>query len=129
VEIQDAFHQIYSTDLEYVPACWKLCGDAHCCSFARYKAKFKLIARKPFQELPLLPGEYEFLASRGWLKQFGDYDHQVSSYSFGSRSMRIESNVSRRPSCACDHATRPTIYRLYSAVASPGCVMQPACFG
>ena len=59
--------RIYSTDLTFVPNCWKLCGDAHCCSFSRYKAKFRMIAKTPFQELPLLPGEYEFLAAKGWL--------------------------------------------------------------
>lgn len=108
-----AFEQIYATDLEYVPGCWKLCGDAHCCSFARYKAKFKLIAATPFQELPLLPGEFEFLKNKGWLQQFGDYAHNVVDYSFGPHSMRVESIVSKRPGCACDHATRPTICRLY----------------
>ncbi len=71
------FEQIYATDLVYVPECWKLCGDAHCCNFARYKSRFKMIGCTPFQELPLLPGEYEFLASKNWLNQFGEHDHVV----------------------------------------------------
>lgn len=108
-----SFEQIYATDLTYVPGCWTLCGDAHCCSFSRYKARFKLIANSSFQELPLLPGEFEFLHEKGWLKQFGDYEHRVSEYSFGNRTLRIEAIVSKRPNCACDHATRPTICRLY----------------
>ncbi len=107
------FEQIYRTDLVYVADCWRLCGDAHCCSFSRYKKRFKMIARAPFQELPLLPGEYEFLEARGWLGQFGDFDHKVVDYALETGSLRIESIVSRRPNCACDHETRPTICRLY----------------
>ena len=107
------FERIYATDLVYVPDCWKLCGDAHCCSFARYKSRFKMIARTPFQELPLLPGEYEFLATKGWLDQFGDHDHKVVEFSIDGYTLKAESIVSRKQSCACDHDTRPTICRLY----------------
>ena len=108
-----SFEKIYATDLVYVSNCWKLCGDAHCCSFARYKAKFRLIARTPFQELPLLPGEYEYLQAKGWLAQFGDHDHKVVEYPLDGGNLRVESIISRRPLCACDHDTRPTICRLY----------------
>src|SRR5262245_64791796 len=97
------FDEIYATDLRYVTDCWTLCGDAHCCSFSRYKARFRLIAQTPFQELPLLPGEYEFLASKGWLAQFGDYDHKVFEFVLDKRCMRVESIISRRPHCACNH--------------------------
>jgi hypothetical protein len=107
------YEQIYATDLIYVPGCWQLCGDAHCCSFSRYKARFKLIARTPFQELPLLPGEYEYLQGKGWLRHFGEYEHRVVEYPLGRRVVRVEAIVSRRLNCACDHATRPTICRLY----------------
>jgi hypothetical protein len=107
------FELIYRTDLVYVPDCWRLCGDAHCCSFSRYKERFKMIARTPFQELPLLPGEYEFLEAQGWLGQFGDFEHKVVEYALDAGVLRIESIVSRRPNCACDHGTRPTICRLY----------------
>jgi hypothetical protein len=107
------FDQIYGTDLVYVPDCWKLCKDAHCCSFQRYKARFRIIGAKPAQELPLLPGEYEYLEEHGYLEQFKDFDHRVLNYSFGSREIKIESIVSRRPNCACDHDTRTTICRLY----------------
>ena len=107
------FDKIYATDLVYVRNCWQLCGDAHCCSFARYKARFKLIARTPFQELPLLPGEYAYLRAKGWLDQFGDHDHKVIEYPLDSGTLKIESIVSRRPHCACDHDTRPVVCRLY----------------
>ncbi len=107
------FERIYETDLVYVPDCWQLCGDAHCCSFARYKKKFKILASTPFQELPLLPGEYEFLNSKGWLQQFGDYDHKIIEFPLKEYSLKIESIVSRKPNCACEHDIRPTICRLY----------------
>jgi len=109
----NVFDEIYATDLRYWQDCWKLCGDAHCCSFSRYKARFQLIARTSFQELPLLPGEYEYLASKGWLSQFGDFDHKVFEFPLNPGRMRVESIISRRPHCACDHDTRPTICRLY----------------
>ena len=111
--INARFERIYATDLVYVSDCWKLCGDAHCCSFARYKSNFKMIARTPFQELPLLPGEYDFLASKGWLEQFGDHDHKVVDFEVGKHTIHAESIVSRRMNCACNHDTRPTICRLY----------------
>lgn len=107
------FERIYAKDLVYVPNCWQLCKDAHCCSFMRYKKRFKIIARTPFQELPLLPGEYEFLDYKGWLKQFGDYDRKVIEFPIDGYTLKIESIVSRKPNCACDHDTRPTICRLY----------------
>ncbi len=108
-----SFERIYATDLVYVPECWKLCGDAHCCSFARYKSRFKMLARTPFQELPLLPGEYEYLKSRDGLKQFGDHDHKVVEFEIDGYRLKSESIVSRRPNCACDHDIRPTVCRLY----------------
>jgi len=118
LEMQNAnglpeYERIYDTDLVYVPDCWRLCGDAHCCSFGRYKSQFNMIARTPFQELPLLPGEYAFLESKGWLTQFGDHEHKVVSFPIEGYTLRAESIVSRRPNCACDHDTRPTICRLY----------------
>jgi len=107
------YEHIYATDLVYVPDCWRLCGDAHCCSFGRYKSKFNMIARTPFQELPLLPGEYAFLESKGWLTQFGDHEHKVVLFPIAGYVLKVESIVSRRPNCACDHDTRPTVCRLY----------------
>lgn len=72
-----------------------------------------MIARAPFQELPLLPGEYEYLASHDWLDQFGDHDHKVIEFPIDGHVLTIESVVSRKPNCACNHDTRPTICRLY----------------
>ena len=107
------FEEVYRTELVYVPDCWKLCGDAHCCNFSRYKKRFRMIARTPFQELPLLPGEFEFLASKGWLAQFEPFEHRAVEFPLDGYTLRAESVVSLRPGCACEHATRPTICRLY----------------
>lgn len=111
--IINSYDKIYETDLVYIRNCWTLCGDAHCCSFSRYKAKFNFIARSHFQELPLLPYEYEYLAHKGWLTQFGDFDHKVIDYPLDNWTMKIESIISRRPNCACNHETRPTVCKLY----------------
>lgn len=111
---EPAYGRIYDTDLVFEKDCWKLCGDAHCCSFSRYKSRFQVIARSPFQELPLLPGEHAFLQSRGWLDQFGDYTHKVVEFPIDGYELRVESIVSRRPvGCVCNHDTRPTVCRLY----------------
>ena len=61
LRFESVFETIYSTDLVYAPDCWKLCGDAHCCNFMRYKSKMSILGKNLFQELPLLPGEFEFL--------------------------------------------------------------------
>lgn len=107
------FARIYETDLVYESGCWQRCGNAHCCNFSRHKSRFKMIAKTPFQELPLLPGEYEFLARQGWLEQFGNHERKVIEFPIDGHVIRAESIVSRRQGCACDHATRPTICRLY----------------
>jgi hypothetical protein len=112
-ELKSIFDAIYQTDLVYESACWKRCGDAHCCNFGRYKQRFKLMAKTPFQELPLLPGEYEYLCANGWDAQFAPFEHRVITFPITGREIRIESIISQRPGCACDHATRPTICRLY----------------
>jgi len=108
-----SFERIYAIDLTFVPDCWKLCGDAHCCSFSRYKSKFRMIARTPFQELPLLPGEYEFLSSKGWLKQFEPFEHRVFEFAVDAGVIKVESIISKKPNCACEHDLRPTVCRLY----------------
>jgi hypothetical protein len=131
VDIDDAtwqsFERLYATDLVYVRDCWKLCGDAHCCSFSRYKARFRVMARTAFSEMPLLPYEYEFLRRKGWLAQFGDYDHKVSEYPLSDYTIRVDSIISRRPNCACDHATRPVICRLYPLL--PVFALDGSCLG
>lgn len=110
---EQMFDEIYSTDLRYLPECWKLCGDAHCCSFSRYKSRFKIMGRTPFQELPLLPGEHEYLSRKGLLRQFGDHEHRSFDVGLDTGTIRVETIVSRRPHCACDQDTRTTVCRLY----------------
>lgn len=105
---------VYRLDLVYQPDCWRLCGDAHCCSFARHKARFRIVGRKPFQELPLLPGEAAFLRRTGAMAQFQEHVHKQTEFVLDDhRAIPVESIVSHRPGCACEHATRPTICRLY----------------
>ena len=106
------FEALYASDLVYKPDCWKLCGDAHCCNFERFKPRFRLLARGR-HELPLLPGEFEFLVSKGWDRQFQDYDRNVTDYDFGEGSVRLETVASLRHSCLCDHGTRTVICRFY----------------
>ncbi|MDB6116791.1 MAG: hypothetical protein JWO08_572 [Verrucomicrobiaceae bacterium] len=115
-EARAAFATIYATDLVFEPDCWKLCGDAHCCSFTRHKAKFRLMAKDQSQELPLLPGEWEFLCENGWDKQFGEHEFRADVHEVAGRKLRIESVVSKRPMCVCDHGTRTTVCRLYPLV-------------
>ena len=108
----EMFETIYATDLVYAPDCWKLCGDAHCCNYSRYKSKLVTIGRHP-QELPLLPGEYEFLRRKGWLDRFPGTTHRVIQYPLGQGVMQLEFIVGSNGSCACEHATRTTTCRLY----------------
>lgn len=107
------FDALYETDLVYRAGCWQLCGDAHCCSFRRHKARFRLMAQDGGQELPLLPGEFEYLAARGWTRQFEPYERLRVVHDFGPARLVADRIVSRRPGCACDHATRTTVCRLY----------------
>jgi hypothetical protein len=107
------YERVYATDLVYQPDCWKLCGDAHCCNFRRYKAKFRLLARGDSHDLPLLPGEFEFLEARGWQGQFRDFLRHTQVYDFGPASVVLDTVSSFRPGCRCDHDTRTVICRLY----------------
>ena len=107
------FDTIYATDLVYAPDCWKLCGDAHCCNFARYKSQMGVIGKQTFQELPLFPGEMDFLRARGFGADFGDFEHRVTEFPLTRGTMKIEVLVSRGKTCACQHDTRTTVCRLY----------------
>jgi hypothetical protein len=109
----EALEQLYASNLLYVPDCWKLCGDAHCCGFARYKSRFRILTAKPFQALPLLPGEYDFLVQKGLTAQFGDHEHRVNDYVIDHRIVRVEELVSRVTGCCCNHASRTVVCRLY----------------
>jgi hypothetical protein len=113
-ELDAAFESLYAIDLVYRAGCHSRCGDAFCCNFARHKQHFSFLGRRPMQELPLLAGEYEWLAARGWLAQFGEHEHREFSLALpDGRSIHADSIVSTRAGCACDHATRPVICRLY----------------
>ena len=109
----DIFDTIYSTDLVYQGDCWKLCGNGHCCHFSRYKSQFTMIGHQHYQELPLLPGEHEYWSHKGYLNRFGDFEHRVTEYPLRCGSMKIEFLVGRSKTCACEHATRTTVCRLY----------------
>lgn len=111
--LQAVYDTVYGTELVYVKDCWQQCGDAHCCNFQRYKSRYRLIGQTAFQELPLLPGEFDYLRQRGWTRQFEPFEHRVQPVEIAGRRFAYEAIVSRRPGCACDHATRPTICRLY----------------
>lgn len=109
----EIFDQIYDTNLVFEKDCYKLCGDAHCCNFSRYKSKFSFMSQKHVQELPLLPGEFEYLEHKGYLEQFGTYTHRVVPFDFETGSVTYNALVSEKEGCACNHATRTTICRLY----------------
>jgi hypothetical protein len=107
------FERIYSTNLVFQPDCWKLCGDAHCCSFQRYKKNFKLIGSPPGGQLPLLPGEYEWLRQQNLLGEFQEHEHRVTTHQFGKYTLHIEALVAKSAFCPCTQASRTTICRLY----------------
>ncbi|HCN29979.1 MAG TPA: hypothetical protein DIT64_14810 [Verrucomicrobiales bacterium] len=113
--LSSVFERVYSLDVVFQPECWKLCGDAHCCSFARHKERFRLLGRMgpPAQELPLLPGEYDFLHARGWTAQFHGHERKLAPFDFGPAVIHLDTITSTRPHCACDHDTRTTVCRLY----------------
>src|SRR6478672_9679299 len=97
-----SFDQIYGTDLVYVPDCWKLCGNGHCCNYSRYKSQFTMIGQHHYQELPLLPGEWEYLEHRGYLARFGEIQRRVVEYPLSAGVMKIEFMVGRSKPCACE---------------------------
>jgi hypothetical protein len=107
------FARIYATDLMFVPGCWKLCGDGHCCSFRRYKVRFKLIGSPPVLQLPILPGEYAWLRESGLLEKVRGHEHRVKTHEFNGRRLHMETMVAKEPTCFCAHETRTTVCRLY----------------
>lgn len=107
------FDRIYATDLCYVPECYKLCGDAHCCNYTRYKQQFVFGRKNHTQETPLLPGEVEYLRAKNYFGQFQDHEVRSIEFTIAQGTIRYDSIVSKRPGCSCDHPTRPTMCRLY----------------
>ena len=112
-ESRAAFQSIYAADLVYSPGCWKLCGDANCCNFTRYKSQMRLLGKSHRQELPLLPGEYEYLQETGGLTGYGRHEHRVVEYPIAQGVLKIELLVGHAEGCVCHHATRTTVCRLY----------------
>jgi len=113
LRFESAFETIYSTDLVYAPDCWKLCGDAHCCNFRRYKSQMSILGKQHFQELPLLPGEIDFLRARGWLDRFANVEHRRIEFPLRRGVMKIDLLIGRSDICACSHDTRTAACRLY----------------
>ena len=106
------FDRIFATDLRYVPDCYTLCGDAHCCNYARYKQRFMLLGGGD-HELPLMPGEFDYMRTRGYLGQFGDYKLKEVAFAIDQGMLRYQAIVSKRAGCVCDQQTRATLCRLY----------------
>jgi len=102
------FDFIYSTDLVYKPQCWKLC-EAHCCNFFRYKSG----PSKHVHEIPLLPGEWQYMSSKGYLDQYKDAEHTVLKVSLNVGVLSYEAIKIPTTGCPCDHWRRPTVCRLY----------------
>src|SRR5258708_769436 len=107
------FDAIYATDLVYSPGCWQLCGDANCCNFSRYKSQMKILGHRHKQELPLLPGEYDFLVQRGFLADYENAEYRVVDYPLAGGKMKLEFLIGSNDACACKHDTRTTVCRLY----------------
>jgi hypothetical protein len=72
-----------------------------------------MIGQHHYQELPLLPGEWEYLEHRGYLARFGEIQRRVVEYPLSAGVMKIEFMVGRSKPCACEHGTRTTTCRLY----------------
>jgi hypothetical protein len=103
------YDEIYATDLVFRPGCWTLCGDGHCCHFSRYKSELD----SGFHEIPLLPGEWQYLNDKGHIGQYADYrrltlEVQLATGILAYESLRIPTSL-----CPCSHDIRPTICRLY----------------
>src|SRR5262245_33662855 len=113
VDSKAAFDTIFATDLVYEQDCWKLCGDAHCCHYDRYK-RFGPAEERGVTKIPLLPGEWDYMKERGLLAQYQDpqLEHTVlegrnGSFPFDLLVVKVDRN------CPCTHAIRPTFCRLY----------------
>jgi len=103
------FDAIYATDLVYEKDCWKKCEDAHCCHFSRYKSG----SSRGRQEIPLLPGEWRYMETRGLLAQYARPRRTVLTLDLEAGPIRYESLVVDASGCPCTHDLRPTVCRLY----------------
>jgi hypothetical protein len=108
-----AFDAIFASDLVYQPDCWKLCGDAHCCHYDRYK-RFGPVEARGVTKIPLLPGEYAYMQKRGLLAQYAE--HHLERTVLQGRNGEFPFELLVVPvhgNCPCTHAIRPTFCRLY----------------
>src|SRR5262245_54489706 len=99
---------IYGTDLVYKPQCWKLC-NAHCCNFSRYKSG----PAKHIHEIPLLPGEWQYMSNKGYLSQYKDPEHTVFKVGLNVGVLSYEAIKIPTIGCPGEHWRRPTVCRLY----------------
>jgi hypothetical protein len=108
-----AYDAIYATDLVYEADCFRLCGDAHCCHFDRYR-RFGPPADRGVQKLPLLAGEHAYMAERGHLAQYDEPRLETTCIEGRAGRYRFDLLCVKAPGrCPCDHARRPTVCRLY----------------
>jgi hypothetical protein len=106
---EHVFDTIYGIDLVFEPGCWKLCSDAHCCHFSRYKSA----GAPAFHEIPLLPGEWQYLNTTGHIHQYEDSRQLRLEVSLDTGTLTYESLRIPGRQCPCRHELRPTICRLY----------------
>jgi hypothetical protein len=103
------FDAIYAIDLVFKQGCWALCSDAHCCHFSRYKSA----GDSAFHEIPLLPGEWEYLNRTGHIRQYEDYRQLRLEVPLATGILAYESLRIPATQCPCTHDIRPAICRLY----------------
>ena len=53
------------------------------------------------------------MRARGFERDFGEFEHRVIDFELTRGVMKLEFLVSRGKTCACQHATRTTVCRLY----------------
>lgn len=108
--LHSKFEQLYKIELTYVPECWKLCGDGHCCHLTRYRNN-----PKQMQPLPLMPGELQFMQKTGYINQYSNpkVRSQRFEFEFGPLYFdQLEVDL-KNGGCPCTHDIRPTICRMY----------------
>jgi hypothetical protein len=108
-----AFDAIYATDLVYEQDCWKLCGDAHCCHYDRYK-RFGPASERGVAKIPMLPGEWDYMERNGFLAGYREPRLDRTVLEGRGATFVFEMLVAQADAaCPCTHASRPTFCRLY----------------
>lgn len=110
---------VFQAPLIYRDRCWETCGGGYCCKPARVQRHFDLL-RKEGVELPLLPGEYHYLSSRGLLQRGfeGDLSRHLVKVRPGL-SFPVYRTVCRLDGICSDHAHRPVVCRIYPFAPVP----------